>query len=528
MVLAAGAVLWYAQTPQKHKTMNFRELIFPVTLSALCVWAAHSFFIQNSSEPSEPRAGQQLKVVPSPEAARPLFVHTNLEKACTPTHQDITAGASSIRIDEETASISALSITRSRGHSDVVLPIIESDHPTRTAFLVAFDEKAPCSFKLINRHDDAEKCVLSFEGSYKESQITKKITIIPAKGIVEVTLGIQPGSTPLTPRIIIPAPHDAIRSPSRAVVLDEQNHITLIPTKKISDSFWLKPGIFGGDTYHALAALIADPDGFARRGYYTLSGDGKLTTIIEGPEVSEAREWDLRFFCGPKELELLAAADLRLEETLEYGWLGWLVKLMLKILTTIYEVVGNYGWSIIILTICLQLMLTPGMLLSMNGDNGKMRAEYDRKMRYLEQRYKDDPHTLAQEKLALVRKMGPSLSTGLVGCLLILFQIPIFIALNRLLGTSVDLYGAPFIGWIRDLSVPDRYYVLPLLIAAASLWRGTSSATEPRMGVIILIFSIGLGAAATNFASGLSLYLLCAASIGALQMWIISRMRARQ
>lgn len=528
MVLAAGAVLWYAQTPQKHKTMNLRELIFPVTLSALCVWAINSFFTQNSGEHSEPRAGQQLKVVPSPEAARPLFTETILEKKCIPTQQNITAGAGLITIDEETASISALRITRSRGNSDVVLPIIESNHPTNAAFLLAFDDTAPCSFKLSDRYADSEMCTVTFEGTYKDSHITKKITVTPGKGIVEIALSITPGSSPITPRIIVPAPHDTIRSPSRAVVLDEQNHITLIPTKKLSDSFWLKPGIFGGDTYHALAALIKDVDGFARRGYYTVAADGKLTTIIEGPEVSEAREWNLRFFCGPKELELLTSADPRLEETLEYGWLGWLVKLLLKLLTLLYEIVGNYGWSIIILTICLQLMLTPGMLLSMNSDNGKLRAEYDRKMRYIEQRYKDDPHALAQEKLALVRKMGPSTTAGLIGCLLILFQIPIFIGLNRLLGTSVDLYGAPFIGWIRDLSVPDRYYVLPILIALASLWRGASSATEPRMGVIIFIFSVGLGAAATNFAAGLSLYLLCAASIGALQMWIISRIRARQ
>jgi len=180
MVLAAGAVLWYAQTPQKHKTMNFRELIFPITLSALSVWAINSFFTQTSSENTEPRAGQQLKVVPSPEAARPLFKEVHLEKACIPTHQEITAGASSIIIDEETASISALRITRSRGHSDVLLPIIESDHPTRTAFLVAFDEKAPCSFTLADRQDDAEKCTLIFKGSYKESLINKKITIIAA------------------------------------------------------------------------------------------------------------------------------------------------------------------------------------------------------------------------------------------------------------------------------------------------------------------------------------------------------------
>ena len=295
MVLAAGAVLWYAQTPQKHKTMNFRELIFPITLSALSVWAINSFFTQTSSENTEPRAGQQLKVVPSPEAARPLFKEVHLEKACIPTHQEITAGASSIIIDEETASISALRITRSRGHSDVLLPIIESDHPTRTAFLVAFDEKAPCSFTLADRQDDAEKCTLIFKGSYKESLINKKITIIPAKGIVEVTLDITPGSAPLTPRIIIPAPHDALRSPSRAVLLDEQNSITLLATKKISDSFWLTPAIFGGDTYHALAALIADPDGFARRGYYTVAADGKLTTIIEGPQITEQHQWNLRF-----------------------------------------------------------------------------------------------------------------------------------------------------------------------------------------------------------------------------------------
>jgi YidC/Oxa1 family membrane protein insertase len=508
--------------------MNFRELIFPIMLSALCVWAINSFFTQNNSEHTGARAGQQLKVLPSPEAARPLLLDTRLEKSCTPQQQEITIGTASIIIDEDTAAISALRTSRSRGNSTVLIPIIESDIPSHAAFLLAFDESAPCTFKLIDRQDNNDRCTLTFESNSIAHRITKKIAIIPAQGIIEIALAIDPGNNPLTPRIIVPAPHDTLRSPSRGVLLDDQNHITLISAKKVSDSFWLKPTIFGGDTYHALTALIGDSNEFARRGYYSVGKDGKLTAVIEGPQITDAREWHLRFFCGPKELELLTAADVRLEETLEYGWLGWLVKFLLKLLTILYEAVGNYGWSIIILTICLQLMLTPGMLLSNGSDHARSRGEYERKTRYLEQRYKDDPHTLAQEKLALMRKMAPSTYASMAGCLLILGQIPIFFALNRLLGTSVDLYGAPFIGWIHDLSIPDQYYILPILIAAASLWRGMSTATEARMGILIFIFSIGLGAAATNFAAGLSLYLLSAASIGALQMWIIARLRARR
>lgn len=528
MILAAGAVLWYAQTSQKYKTMNLRELILPLALSTLFVWSLNRFFAPTDThESGAPRAGQSFKAAPNADAARPLFLTTGLHKPCVPSQKSFTIGDATLLIDVETAAINSLQYQRARGKSSVLLPVIESENSTQSAYLVAFDGTAPCSFMLTEQEEHNGSLALTFLGGYEDAEISKTIQLLPEKGILELTLAVVPGSKPLTPRIIIPAPHDAIRSPSRAVVLTETGTISLLAAKNVIDTFWLTPRIFGGETYFALSALIKDESNFARRGYYTTGSNGKLVTIIEGPEISTPQTWHMTFFCGPKEFELLAAADPRLEETLEYGWLGWLVKLLIRVLAFINSIVGNYGWSIVILTVGLQLILTPGLMASMGSDGTKRRAEYDRKMRYLEQRYKDDPHTLAQEKVELMKKMGPS-SREILGCLPILIQIPVFFALNRLLSTSVDLYGAPFIGWIHDLSIPDPYYIFPIIITISSLWRGTSTVNDPRMGVIMFIVAVGLGAASTRFAAGLSLYFLCAALTGALQMWIIARMRAHQ
>jgi YidC/Oxa1 family membrane protein insertase len=132
----------------------------------------------------------------------------------------------------------------------------------------------------------------------------------------------------------------------------------------------------------------------------------------------------------------------------------------------------------------------------------KKTAELQKRLAYVQQKYKNDPEALAREKAELFKKYG----TGLGGCLPNLILLPVFFALSPVLSQAIELYKAPFIGWINDLSSKDPYYILPLIIFVIFIVRALFSDANQRLSMlaVALIF----GAFAANFSAGLCLYIL--------------------
>jgi len=207
----------------------------------------------------------------------------------------------------------------------------------------------------------------------------------------------------------------------------------------------------------------------------------------------------------------MAAVDNRLQKTLDYaGFLAPISQFLLMILNWLYKYVGNYGLAIILLTFLIKLILLP---FSWGSEaSAQKQKEVQKKLAYLQQRYKNEPETLRREKEELIRKHG---LPGLGSCLPLLIQMPIFFALSRLLSSSIELYGASML-WIKDLSVPDPYYIIPFLVLCIMLLQATTMDAQQRMTFVMMAFIFG--AISTTMSAGLALYIAVSTLLGIMQI----------
>ena len=209
----------------------------------------------------------------------------------------------------------------------------------------------------------------------------------------------------------------------------------------------------------------------------------------------------------------MGAVDPRLVQAARNdGWLAPLVSSLLFLLKWLYSYVHNYGWAIILLTVLIKVVLLPFTF----GSERKMQKsdETRKKLAYIEQKYKNDPERLNQERAKHSVAM-------LSGCLPSLIQIPIFFALNRLLSQTPEMYKASFL-WINDLSKTDSYYILPLIMFGGMLVNAFALPANQRMNM--LIFSLFFGIFAINFSAGLALYMVVSTVLGLLQSRLVKSM----
>ncbi len=213
------------------------------------------------------------------------------------------------------------------------------------------------------------------------------------------------------------------------------------------------------------------------------------------------------FYAGTKELETLEEKGHHLVRMIDYGWFGnkfaFLVKPLLKVLSFFYGLTGNYGWSIILLTIIIKTLFSPLTHKSFKSMKGMQKVQPYVKI--IQERNKDDRQKMNEEMLELYKKHKVN---PVGGCLPMLLQIPVFIALYHALFFSIELRGAPFIGWITDLSVADPYYVYPVLMGATMFLQQklTPSMGDPMQQKIMMFLPIVFTFLFLSFPSGLVIY----------------------
>lgn len=230
---------------------------------------------------------------------------------------------------------------------------------------------------------------------------------------------------------------------------------------------------------------------------------------------------DARLFAGPQEERMLEKITPGLELVKDYGWLTVLAKPIFWLLEKLHGFLGNWGWSIILLTVLIKLVFFPLSAASYRS-MGKMK-DLQPRMTAIRERHKGDPQKMNQEMMALYRteKVNP-----LGGCLPIVIQIPVFIALYWVLLSSVEMRGAPWLGWIHDLSVPDPFYILPIVMAVSMFVQTKLNPTPPDpvqakvMMVMPLVFSFMF----FFFPAGLVLYWVVNNVLSIAQQWQINRM----
>jgi YidC/Oxa1 family membrane protein insertase len=236
------------------------------------------------------------------------------------------------------------------------------------------------------------------------------------------------------------------------------------------------------------------------------------------PGASKAHEATL--FAGPQEEKNLEAMAPGLELVKDYGWFTVLAKPLFWVLDQLYKLLNNWGWSIVALVVLLKIAFY-WLNASAYRSMGKMKALAPR-ITDLRERYKDKPQLMQQEMMRIYReeKVNP-----LGGCLPIVAQMPFFIALYWVLLSSVEMRNAPWIAWIHDLSAPDPFFVLPLLMTLSSLfqvWLQPAPA-DPMQAKMMWMMPLIFGVMFFFFPAGLVLYWLTNNILSIAQQWWINR-----
>ncbi len=243
-----------------------------------------------------------------------------------------------------------------------------------------------------------------------------------------------------------------------------------------------------------------------------------------GPEFSVAPgstvTQEASFYAGPKDQYVLREISPNLDLTIDYGWLWFVASPIYWLLTRINELVGNYGWSIVLLTLTVK-----GLFYKLSATSYRSMANMRRvmpKMVQLKERYGDDKMKLQKATMELYQKekINP-----FGGCLPMLVQMPVFIALYWVLLESVELRQAPFMLWINDLSVMDPYFILPLLMGVSMYAQSLLSPApaDPMQAKIMRFMPVVMTIFFLWFPAGLVLYWLCNSVLGILQQWYITR-----
>ncbi len=167
----------------------------------------------------------------------------------------------------------------------------------------------------------------------------------------------------------------------------------------------------------------------------------------------------LHGYMGPKNYRDLTKLDPKLSQVIEYGWFTFIAKPMFQMLQFIHDYVGNWGWTIVLVTILIKAILYPLAFKGMVSMNRL--KELAPKVKQIQEKYKDDKQKASMHMMELYKKEG---ANPMGGCLPILLQIPIFFSIYRVLLNAIELKGAEWIWWIEDLALMDPYFVLPILM----------------------------------------------------------------
>jgi YidC/Oxa1 family membrane protein insertase len=218
-------------------------------------------------------------------------------------------------------------------------------------------------------------------------------------------------------------------------------------------------------------------------------------------------------YFGPKESSYLAAAGLGLEKVINFGWFDWLARPCLWFLKWLNGFVGNYGWSLVILTVLLRLIFWWPNHKSFKSM--KVMQKIQPRVAEIREKYKDDREAMNRELMNLYRtfKVNP-----LGGCLPMLLQLPVFIALYNILSTAIELRHAPFINtipftnlvWLADLSAKDPLLITPLVMGASMFVQQKMSPSmgDPTQAKMMMFLPLIFTFLFLNFASGLVIYWL--------------------
>ncbi|HXH05732.1 MAG TPA: membrane protein insertase YidC [Vicinamibacterales bacterium] len=229
---------------------------------------------------------------------------------------------------------------------------------------------------------------------------------------------------------------------------------------------------FAGVEDHYFLSTVVSPGSRIRVEYRPVPAEGGAPPFVAYAVRFAGAPVNERLFLGPKDFDVLVAVDRRLVRAIDFGVFAWLVVPLLRALKWINGYVGNYGWSIVILTILINLAMFPlrhksvVSMRKLQAIQPEVKAIQDR---YAKLKLTDPARQkMNVELMNLYRERGVNPASG---CIPMLLTMPVLFAFYAMLSVAIELRGAPFIGWIRDLSAHDPLYITPILMGVSMVWQ---------------------------------------------------------
>jgi YidC/Oxa1 family membrane protein insertase len=297
--------------------------------------------------------------------------------------------------------------------------------------------------------------------------------------------------------------HEKYERIAYADLMNKPKVFTKIKYVAFDDQFFLSAIIPGSDFIDAIDhvnVVVHEASDKKRDAHIELTL--KPFFLIAGEQKSLSHQ----FFIGPKQVDLLSSFSVPLDENIDFGWFGVLSRPMLWLLVQIYGFVKNYGLAIILITFIIKLLTYP--LTQKSFTSQQEMKKLQPKIKELQQKFGHDRTLLGQKQMELYRTHGIN---PVAGCLPLLIQLPIWFAFFQMLRNSVELFDQPFYWWITDLTRPDHYFVLPLLMGVSMLIQQAFTpppVDQPHMKYVMWAMPVFLTFIMLNMPSGLSLYIL--------------------
>jgi YidC/Oxa1 family membrane protein insertase len=332
---------------------------------------------------------------------------------------------------------------------------------------------------------DAQQGTYLVAFEYREAgglSIRKRFTIDPKTYTVRAAIDAAVGGSPANVSVVMgPGPGDIETSEANRYLMGARTNIYRDGKVERHDAaFLLKQPVLEGqlrwagvDDHYFLSAVLQDA-GNVRAEYRPLTthdAAGQAQHTFIGYTVNlPGQAVDATFFLGPKAFNLLRSIDAELVRAIDYGMFAWLVVPLLGALNWVNAYVGNYGWSIIVLTFLINVAIFPlrhksvvsmKKMQELKPDIDAIQARYGKLKATDPQRQK-----MNQEVMELYKQRGVNPASG---CVPMLLTMPILFAFYSMLAYSIELRGAPFAWWIKDLSVYDPFYVAPILTGITML-----------------------------------------------------------
>ena len=275
--------------------------------------------------------------------------------------------------------------------------------------------------------------------------------------------------------------------------------------------------------HHFVAAIVPDASAPAE---YALDVKNKDFLLrVAGPvrEAAAGGTADFKdtLFVGPKLQDQLAATAPELDRTADYGSLTILARPLFWMLAQVHRIVGNWGFTIIIVTFLIKLCFYP--LAQTSGRSMARMRSLAPRMKAIQDRYKDDREQLGKQMMELYKreKVNP-----LAGCLPIVVQIPVFIAFYWVLLESVEMRQAPFMLWVQDLSTKDPWFVLPAIMGAAMFgqYKLNPAPPDPMQAKVFMFMPLVMTVMMAFFPAGLVLYWITNTGLSIAQQWRINKL----